>query len=377
MTNEISKELVTKLAKAKTSLILEHPFWGTLAMNMETVITDQVPTAATNGKVILFNPDYMDTQTDEEVRFVVAHEIGHPMFEHLTRRGSRDPMKWNMAADYVINRLLIEENIGKMPEGCLDDIDLFTAGEGVTDKIYKLLPDNPGGDGQGGGFTLEGDLQGDAQSEAERGQMENEWRIKVSQAAQAAKMMGKLSANMERFVGQLTKSKVNWREVLQQFITKIRDDDRTWGRANRRMAANGVYLPGRTGETIGELVFAVDCSGSIGKDELNDFATEVHTVKDEHRPSAIHVVYFDSEVCHYDRFERDGDLSIKAHGGGGTAFSPVFRYLDEHNIVPEATIFLTDLDCSDFGPQPEYPVLWVTNYREEAPFGEVVRMEGV
>lgn len=369
----MATNLETKLAKAKTTLILEHPFWGTLAMNMKTIIDTSVPTAGTNGKVIIFNPDFMESLTDEEVTFVIAHEIGHPMFSHLSRLHGRDPMKWNMAGDYVINRLLIEDGIGKMPEGCLDNKDLYIQAEGSADKIYKLLPDNPKGDGKGG-FTLEGDMQDDAQSEAERAQSENEWRVKVSQAAQAAKMMGKLSAGVARVVGELTQSKVNWREVLQQFIVKVKDEQRTWSRANRRMAANGVYLPGRTGETMGELMFAIDCSGSVGADELRDFATEVHTVKDHHKPSAIHVVYFDSKVCHYDKFDRDDDLKIEPHGGGGTAFSPIFQYAADNGIDPLACVVLTDLYCNDFGPAPEYPVMWVTNGTDEAPWGDVVKM---
>jgi predicted metal-dependent peptidase len=382
----MATDLETRLAKAKAALILEHPFWGTLAMNMKTIITDEVPTAATDGKRVLFNPDFMGGMSDEELKFIVAHEIGHPMFDHLTRRGARDARKWNMAADYVINRLLIEEGIGKMPDGGLDNASLHAAGEGVTDKIYKLLPEDGGGGGGGNGggggdqpgdFTLAGDMLEQDQSDGDKSQTENEWRVKVSQAAQAAKMMGKLSAGVERLIGELLQSRVDWREVLQQFIVKLKAEDRTWSRANRTMAANGAYLPGRTGETMGDLVFAFDCSGSIsfGDDgEGTQFAAEIMTVKEDHNPRNIHVVYFDSRVCHHDAFSRDEELHFAPHGGGGTAFSPVFQFLSENDITPEACIFLTDLYCNDFGEQPEYPVLWVTTAAENAPFGEVVKM---
>jgi len=119
---------------------------------------------------------------------------------------------------------------------------------------------------------------------------------------------------------------------------------------------------------------AIDTSGSIGEAELNQFAAEIRAVKEEGKPSAIHVVYFDSEVCHYDRFGRDDELQFAPHGGGGTAFSPVFEYLTEHDIEPVACVFLTDLCCNDFGDQPDYPVLWVSTHEGTAPFGEVVLM---
>ena len=88
------KKLTTKLAKAKTSLILEHPFIGTIALNMPFVFDESIPTAATNGKRVAFNPEFVDSLTDEEVKFLVAHECMHPMLEHNYRRGERQPRRW-------------------------------------------------------------------------------------------------------------------------------------------------------------------------------------------------------------------------------------------------------------------------------------------
>jgi predicted metal-dependent peptidase len=187
-------------------------------------------------------------------------------------------------------------------------------------------------------------------------------------------MMGKMSAGLERLVGEILNPKVDWRVVLQNFVEKARTDERSFARPNRRFLSQGLYLPSITGESLGEIAFAVDCSGSIGQDEINQFASEIRTVMEDCRPTRIHVVYFDSEVSHYESYGPDDALDIRPHGGGGTAFSPVFRYLDEHGIEPVACVFLTDLYCHDFGDAPNYPVLWVTTDRTEAPFGEVVEM---
>jgi predicted metal-dependent peptidase len=366
-----------RLSKAKTGLILEHPFLGAVAINMPFILSEEVPTAATNGKRVLFNPKFITDMTDEELKFLVAHEVFHPMLEHNFRRGERNQRKWNRAADYVINELLTVEGVGKMPSGGLQSTSIYKAGGGTSDGIYNILEDQPGDDGSGGyadgvgGFDECEDAGGNP---AEQAQAQAEMKIQVAQAAQAAKMMGKMSANMQRLVDEVLQPKVDWRTVLQRFVEKARTDQRTWSRPNRRFISQGMYLPSTSGEVMGEMLFAVDCSGSIDQDTLNQFAAEISKVKDDCCPTLIHVVYFDSEVSHHETYTPDDALDIKPHGGGGTAFSPVFRYAEEHDINPVACVFLTDLYCSDFGAAPDYPVLWVSNGRDNAPFGEVVMM---
>ena len=380
-----------RLSKARTQLILDHPFWGTLCMKMPMDLSDTVPTAATNGQRVLFNEGYVNDLSDDELLFLVTHEIGHPMLEHIFRRGERDMYRWNVACDVVLNHLLVEEKIGKMPAGGIYEPGLYAKGEGQAEKVYDLLPRRKGrgrkpgdqpcedgddnGDNGTGGEPLD-DMEDGAGDAAEREQRTQEWRVAVAQAAQAAKMCGKLSAGIERLVGEILNPKVPWQQVLQQFIVKVRDDQRTFARPNRRFVSQGLYTPSVTGEAMGELLVAVDCSGSIGQDEINQFAAELQSIKDEVNPQTIHVVYFDYTVSHYESYEQGEDLDIRPHGGGGTAFSPIFRYADENGISPLACVVLTDLYCSDFGDEPHYPVLWVTTHSEEAPWGQVVKMDG-
>lgn len=375
--------LEKRLAKARTALVLEQPFIGTLALNLELRVSERFPTAATNGKWIEFNPKFCEELDDEQLKFLMAHEVFHPMFEHNYRIRGRNPKKWNMAGDYVINQLLTDEKIGKFIEGGLLNKATYDAGKGTTDGIYDILPEPPegnGGGGQGGqpgGNPIPGtgdDVVEAEGSPAEVAQEQAEMRVRVAQAAQAAKMMGKLSANMERLVSQTLQPKVDWREVLRKFVQRQKNDTRSWAKPNRRMATMGMYLPSISGEVLGEVAVAIDCSGSVGEKELNEFAAEFKAIWEDMSPAKAHVIYFDSEVCHYDKFERGDDATIAAHGGGGTAFSPVFRYMEQHQINPVATVFLTDLYCNDFGPAPEHPVLWVTNGADKAPWGEVVRM---
>jgi predicted metal-dependent peptidase len=364
-----------RLSKAKTGLVLEHPFIGNIAMNLPFKLDNTLnpPTACVDGKTISFHPEFVDELNDEELKFLVAHECMHPMLEHCFRRGSRNHKKWNQAGDYVINKLLVDESIGKMPSRGLHNDALYQAGNGTTDGIYNLLPE-PDEDGNNGhGDALDNCADG-ASSPAEQAQQQAEWKVRVAQAAQSAKMMGKMSAGLERLVGDLLAPKVDWRDVLRKFVEKAKNDTRSFARPNRRFISQGLYLPSISGESLGEMLIAVDCSGSITDEVIAQFASEIHTIKEDGNPTRIHVVYFDSEVSHYDKYERDDELDIKAHGGGGTAFSPVFQYARDNDIEPVACIFLTDLCCDDFGDEPPYPVLWVSTDEGTAPFGEVVLM---
>jgi hypothetical protein len=375
-----TKKLETRLAKARTGLVLGHPFFGSLALNMPMTLSDKVKTAATNGKRVLFNPDFIADLTDEELLFLVAHEVCHPMLEHNYRRGERNHKKWNQAGDYVINQLLSDEGIGKMPGMGLLDATLYNAGGGTTDGIFNLLPepeddgDGPG-DGPGNGpGPLDDCEDAEGDTPAEREQQANDMKVQVAQAAQAAKMMGKLSAGIERLVSEVLQPKVDWVTVLRRFVQKCKNDSRTFARPNRRFVQQGLYLPTISGEAMGELLFAIDCSGSITQRDIDQFAAEIKVVQQDCKPSLLHVVYFDFSVSHYEKYTVSDALDIKPHGGGGTAFSPVFRYMVDHNIKPVAVVFLTDLCCNDFGTPPDCPVLWVSTEDGSAPFGEVVRM---
>jgi predicted metal-dependent peptidase len=360
--------LMRSISKARTSLVLEHAFIGNIALNLPMKLDYNIPTAMTNGKEIRYNPHFMNKLSDEEKKFLIAHECFHPMLEHPMRIRGRDLRKYNQAGDYVINQLLTDEHIGRMPEGGLLNDAIYKAGGGTTEGIYNILPDNPDGDDPMDECADSGGTP------AEVAQLQAEWKVRVAQAAQSAKMMGQLSAGLARLVDEVLSPKVDWREVLQRFVVKLRTDERSYSRFNRRFLPQGMYLPSVSGESMGEIVFAVDCSASITQDVINQFASEVRTVKEDCNPVAIHIVYFDSEVSHYDKFAQDEEISIAMHGGGGTAFSPIFAYLQEHNVDPVACVVLTDLECNDFGEAPDYPVLWVSIQEGTAPFGEVVVM---
>jgi predicted metal-dependent peptidase len=383
VTDQIDAKAAEKMGKAKARLVIDHPFFASIVCSMPVTEDNTYPTMATNGKWIKYNAKFVNDMTMAECLFVLCHEVMHCVFAHMFRRGTRDPWKWNVAGDYVINDILVNEKVGEMPKQGLLDHALVHRANGTTEGVFDLLPDDKssGGGGRGcydgqGGNPLDEVIE-DGGSEAERSEAEADMRVRLAQAAQAAKMCGKMSANIERFVDQALKPKVDWRDVLRRFISIRAKVDYTFAKPKRRFLAEDLYLPSLGGESMGEILIAVDCSGSIGAEELAEFAAEITAIKEDVKPSVVHVAYFDSRVCHYDKFEQDDELHIEPHGGGGTAFSPVFRYAEEHDIDPVCCVFLTDLYCADFGDPTPYPVLWVSTAADQAPWGEVIMMKQV
>jgi len=366
-----------KLSRMKARLLLEQPFYGALICGMPVELSDEFPTAATNGKWLKFNPEFVDSLSPDELFFLGAHEILHNVFQHCFRRNNRDPARWNKAADYVINDLLVQDKVGKMPKNGLHDPALLKAGAGTTEGVYNLLPDDGGGPGKGGGQGPGGALDEvvDAEgSEAEQGEQEAEWKVKVAQAAQAAKMAGQLSGGLARLVDQALRPKVNWKEVLREFLSSKAKTEYSYARPKRRWIAEDLYLPSLTGEKMGVILIAADWSGSVTPEMICQFAGEIGAIKEDLNPERLHLIYFHSEVARHDEFGQDEPFVIGEATTGGTAFSPIFRYALDKGIEPVACVVLTDLICSDFGPPPDYPVLWVTTEATHAPWGRVVEM---
>lgn len=379
-----------KMARAKTSLILMHPFYATMAMNMPWIKTEpddpSCPTMATDGENVYWNPGFVETMSHEETMFVICHEILHCVFDHMGRLGNRDTYNWNVATDIVINDMLTNENIGSMPKGGLLNPALASAGKHLAEHVYSLLPPPPpqgkqnyhqgkGGGPAGGKPGPLDAIRPRKGSKAQQTAAANVMKVRVAQAAQAAKMCGKMSANMERLVGSVLKPVVDWKDVLRRFVSAKAKIDSSYARPKRRWLGEDIYLPSLSGERMGALVVAVDCSGSIGQKELDEFAAEIYAIHADCRPTQLDILYFDSEISHHDSYLSDDEPMIKGHGGGGTAFSPIFKFIDKNALEPVACVVLTDGYCSDYGPAPAYPVLWITTGEKKFPWGEVVEMK--
>ena len=184
--------------------------------------------------------------------------------------------------------------------------------------------------------------------------------------------MGIGAGTAARAIRSQTEAKLDWREVLRRYLSAAARSDYAWTPPNRRYIAQGLYLPSLKSETLGPIVVAVDTSGSIDDGTLAAFSAEIAGILEDAAPECVHVIYCDHAVAGSQLFEPGDPVALKALGGGGTAFKPVFDWIAEHDIQPACAVYLTDLHGSAFGPAPDYPVLWVSTGRDEAPFGEVL-----
>lgn len=399
-----------RLTKARTSLLLEHPFFGSLLFRLSLKENNSVHTMATDGVSLYYNPTSIAQLSTAELVGVLAHEVLHPALQHHTRRGNRDPKIWNRACDYAINPLLIDAGL-TLPSDILFD-NRFRAMS--AEQIYQMLAQESDQESQkpsdsrdsaaaglqtgsapgeaepqegpdlnapvtAGGFGQVLDAPNPEQPNApatpdQMRKQEREWRIAVEQAHTSSKMAGKCPLGIDRVLEDSEQASVNWKEALRRCYSETLAADYTWSRPNRRFIGSGLYLPGFRKEGVGELAIAVDCSGSICNRTLSLFSAEICSLIEENHPERVHVLYFDATVQKAEVYEFGQPVSLTPKGGGGTEFAPVFEYLAEHHITPHSVVFLTDL-CGGFpDEEPSYPVIWASTERCDAPFGSIVYM---
>ena len=371
---------VAEYSKAITRLLLDHPFFGTLALRLKPIEDMTIPTAATNGVYLRYNPRWFLSLKELERVGLIAHEVMHVVLMHMTRRHERTPKRWNIAGDYVIN-LALKKSHMQLPYTELIDEQYDNMS---TDEVYNKLPEDIGsGDGPWRVVLKEGDDPGGCGGvedhpgvkEGDSGAIESETEVAIQQAVEAAKSRGKLPGHLQTLVEKSLAPKIDWRMVLARFLRANNKSDFTWLKPNRRFIAKGMYLPSLHNPCLEEIAIITDCSGSISDEELQQFTGETTAVLHELNPERIVFIQCDAEVqAHRELTREDLPLSVTYEGRGGTAFRPAFQFIERKFPEVRAAVYLTDLESSDFGDAPPYPVLWVTTGAEEAPFGEVIKM---
>jgi predicted metal-dependent peptidase len=211
-------------------------------------------------------------------------------------------------------------------------------------------------------------------SPAELSRQMHEWAISTEQALCSAKACGHEPGGIERPLEQARQSEHDWRAILRDFIAATNPSDYRWAPPNRRFVSSGLYLPSVERSGVGEIVIVVDTSGSIGTEELEQFAGEITAINNEAQPELIRVIYCDAAVQAVEEFGPSEPVKLSPKGGGGTDFVPPFKWVEESGILPKCLVYLTDLCCNSFPEPPDYPVLWVTDSHRRAPFGETLQI---
>jgi len=370
-------QLERKIQAARSHALLDHPFFGTLLCPMQMKPRNEIETFATNGVSIFYNEGYADSLSTELVTGVLLHEVMHCGFFHVTRRGTRNPMVWNMACDYAINPLLVKYGI-KLPEGALLDekYDGWSADAIYNDLIKgATIVDGPGLEDVGGtGYFEDGEL-----SSSEKQEVENEWKERLVSAAEACKLRGTLPGEFKNLIDEFLEPKVLWGEQLRMFAYDLVRYDSSWTKPNKRFIDEGVYLPSvKKLQGISKLVVVTDDSGSM-IDYLPQCGGEITSIVEECDIDECIVLYSDSAVNNVQRYTADDlPIVIDSRGGGGTSFEPAFEWVEEHDENPTLLVYLTDMFGSFPEYAPDYPVLWVAfgsdpvYYKDKCGFGEII-----
>jgi predicted metal-dependent peptidase len=373
---------VSKLDKAKAAVVLDHPFFASILLRRPMVARTDIPILAIDKRgTIYYNPTSIESFTVPQLVWGLCHECLHYMGQHANRIGHRVHKKWNYATDAWINDTLTTAGVGQPIEGT---VNMPGSKDKTCEAIYDELPDQPqddgSGEGEGGGDSQGGmgdDVldEGAPVSESEAKQMEAQAKIEVAEAAQAAKMRGKLPAALAEFVADFLDSKTPWFDILERHMTALAATHMSWQRPNRRYIPSDLYLPSMAkAPTMGELCCVVDVSGSINQMELAYYNGHLARIVEQCNPEKVHVLYVDTQVQKHVEFEQGEPVGLEFYSGGGTHMPAAFDFMAEHGIDPAVTVFLTD-GYTGFDTDPGMPVVWCISSNVVAPYGETVHFE--
>lgn len=390
-----------KLTTARVGLLLKQPFFGNMATRMKIIdASDWCQTAATDGRNFYYNVDFVKKLSTKKLEFLFAHEILHCVFDHFGRVGSRDRRLSNIAQDYAVNQILVDERIGERiteVDICQDNKYRGMPWEQIYDELMKnvkkmsmedfleqlgdLLDDHINEDGRNGKSGDKGDKEGNGKgagglSKEEAQAIRDEIKQAMIQSAAAAGA-GKVPAGIQRLIKDLTEPKMNWRELIRMNIQSIIRNDYSFVRPSRKGWQSGAVLPGmRNDETI-DVAIAIDMSGSIGDEDARIFLSEIKGIMDQYADYAIDIWTFDTQVYNHQRITHDNSedlLTYDLQGGGGTDFEANWEFMKEVDLQPKKFIMFTDgYPCGSWGDEDYCDTLFIVKGGDNiAPFGQTV-----
>jgi predicted metal-dependent peptidase len=389
--DKATESAAAKMQQARVDLVLGRDakavFFATIAMRLKLVPTRDVETAATDGKRIVYNPEFIETLDRKETVGLLAHEVMHVTNAHHARMGDRDHSTWNEACDLAINAPLKDAGMS-LPKGALFPGEKRYAklAPGLSAEEYynalrkdaKQKPkdgdessDDPG---KCGGVMKPG-----SGSPAEVAQAEAEAREMAAAAQQAVDSSGRgdLPSGIGRQVAETLAPKADWRAILREFVSRVARNDYSWSRPNRRHVHRGLYLPGLRSEELGGVVLALDTSGSIGDELLATFVGEIKGILEAY-DCTLTILYHHASVYRVQEWKTtDGPLVLEGVESGGTSHVPVFDHVEREVIDAACVVCLTDMETSFPSRHPELPTLWCDCSGREhvAPFGRVVKID--
>lgn len=413
--NDTDLEAVeAKLTKARTQLILDKPFLGNLVLRLPLKAAGSwCRTSATDAKSFYYNPSFIDKLDNHQTKFVLIHEALHCALTHFARRGTRDKHKWDLACDFAINPLLVKE--GFRPPL---DVPIFTQYDSmIAEEIYPMIDDSidtepmdqhlyddhpkDDADESDGGLrenSLEGQ-QDNTDGKSDNNQPSQEklrsselaqqplpltpdemqslssmWQKNLASSAQLAQQAGKLEGEFAKLIDFFLQPQLSWQSLLAQYMSSLARDDFSYARPSRR--SGDAILPSLRSSQI-DITVAIDTSGSISQNEIDEFISEINAIKSNMRAS-ITLIACDEKInpdliWHFEAWD---ELQFPASlgGGNGTNFNPVFDHIDQQDFPSNVLIYFTDAKGKFPKFEPNYPVMWLVKGKELIPWGARIQL---
>lgn len=392
------------IIRARVRLLLNSPFFGAMATRLKIIDASKwVPTAATDGKHFYYNVDFINGLDRQEMHFLFGHEVMHVCYDHRSRRGSRMPQLWNMAADYVINLELVEQGIGKIIqrtgtiEPCYDTKYKGMSSEQVYDILLQeyeknkdkfdfkefdvhLDPNAGNGDGKGDPTGENGPVPMSAEERAMMKEIIKQEMIRAAKSAGNEKTPNSIRGMINDFV----EPKMDWRTLITQEILATTKSDYSFMKPSKKSwSTGGIMIPGMPNDFKAEIAVAIDTSGSISESMVRDFMSEVKGIMEQFRDYDLHLWTFDTSVHNAVLFTPENmdeldDYDVR--GGGGTEFMVNWDKMKEEELVPNKLIVFTDgYPCGSWGDEDYCDTVFLIqgNTSIESPFGITCHYEEI
>lgn len=346
----------------KAKLLLEYPFFGTIASGMEMVLNDNIESFTTRENTIEYREAYMESLNSEERLFVLCNGALHEALSHTLRRGNRSPWLWAMACDYAINALLIDNGFTAPSKITYDKrFGNLSAEEIYTELSLEFLDQE------------QNDRDADERREGESADEKLSRAQRERRTREAMEKEDTFSEAFSRQFGIRSKSRIDWRSELRDSIGGHYISDYTLIPPSKKLLYEGIYLPGTSSRHL-ELAIAIDSSGSIDEAVLSDFIAEVESIMETFGAYTIDLMVCDDRIRSHTQFENGENISYVLIGGGGTDFNPVFDLIESWMQRPKVLLYFTDLDGKFPSYEPSYEVVWIAPKRIDVPFGRVIEL---